>query len=256
MMLLSLSAEDALASIGDWTDPNPTPVVECHAGVHVVRDDLLPAGAKSRFLDVLLQNSEVDEWVYGSSPRVGYGQISLAYVASRHHKRSTVFVAKAKSLHPNSLRAQEYGARIVEVPTGFLTVCGARAREYVNAHPRTRLVPFGLADDTVYGCIIRVARSLPLDPDEVWTVAGSGTLNRGLQLAFPRAKCVMVSVGHVLSGEEIGRACVYRTPLKFSQSAKVLPPFPSVPQYDAKAWEYILKFADTSKTVLFWNVGA
>ena len=114
-----------------WEDPNPAPVLEMHDGVMVVRDDLLPAGAKSRFIDVLIDDPNVDEWVYGSSPRVGYGQISLAYVAAKHHKQATVFVPEAKTLHPNSVRAQELGAQIIQVPTGFKAVCEARAREYV-----------------------------------------------------------------------------------------------------------------------------
>lgn len=208
---------------------------------------------------MLIDDPNVDEWVYGSSPRVGYGQISLAYVAAKHHKQATVFVPEAKTLHPNSVRAQELGAQIIQVPTGFKAVCEARAREYVmQDRSRRQLVPFGLADGTVYASIVKVARSLPFVPEQVWTVAGSGTLNRGLQLAWPNAACFMVSVGHVLTTEEIGRATVYKHPLKFAQQCKPAnrPPFPSVLEYDAKAWEFVQRYADKGKRVLFWNVGA
>lgn len=253
-------SEAFLKLIDGWEDPNPAPILESHDGVIVVRDDLLPAGSKSRFIDYLIgHKTHVEEWVYGSSPRVGFGQISLAYVASKYGKKSTVFVAKGKQLHPNSERAVSYGANVIEVGTGFLKVTQARAREYVAQKPNLRyLAPFGLADDTVFGCIIKVARSLPFIPDEVWTVAGSGTMNRGLQMAWPSAKCYMVSVGHELTAEERGRGEVIRHYLKFEQPCKknFLPPFPSVINYDAKAWQYINERADKTKKVLFWNVGA
>lgn len=38
----------------NWTDPNPPPIVEMHHGFHVVRDDLLEYGSKSRFIDYLV----------------------------------------------------------------------------------------------------------------------------------------------------------------------------------------------------------
>jgi hypothetical protein len=254
-----MNADEYLKLVENWKDPNPTPVLEQHEGIWVVRDDLLPAGAKSRFLDVLINDPNVNEWVYGSSPRVGYGQVSLAYVACKYGKFSTVFVPASKEMHPNSVKAQSFGAKVIQVPTGFMKVCEARARAYINdirmeGSGQPQLVPFGLDAPSVMGSIIKVARSLPIVPDEVWTVAGSGTLSRGLQLAWPNANVHMVSVGHKLTPEEIGRGQMIRHALKFEQACKKgdLPPFPSVPEYDAKAWAHIPK--NPNSTTLFWNV--
>ena len=36
-----LSAEDYLATVADWEDPYPAPLVEDHNGFIVVRDDIL-----------------------------------------------------------------------------------------------------------------------------------------------------------------------------------------------------------------------
>ncbi len=227
------TAEEYLSTVRGWVDCEPEPVLKKYEHITVLRDDLLPAGSKSRFLDRLIGGTiSVKEWVYGSSPR------------------------EANELHPNSLKAKKFGAKIIQVPMGFMTVCEARAREYVAKDPLRKLVPFGLADDTVYGSIIKVARSLDFVPDEVWTVAGSGVLNRGLQLAWPKAKCFMVSVGHTLSKEEIGRAKMIKHPLKFAQKCKPdnRPPFPSVLEYDSKAWQYVLENSNKRKKVLFWNV--
>lgn len=256
----SKQIEAYLSLVKDWEDPNPSPVLEDHNGITVVRDDLLGAGAKIRFIDYMIKHTPkgVKEWVYGSSPRWGYGQISLSYVSKKYKKKCTLFLPESKEWHQNTQRAIDYGAQAIKVPVGFMTVTEARSREYIAKTPGSRLVPFGLADDTVYGSIIKVARNLPYVPDEVWTVAGSGTLNRGLQMAWPHAKFHMISVGHVLTNEEIGIAEVFRHPLKFAQQCKKkeLPPFPSVLEYDAKAWSYMNEHADKSKKNLFWNVGA
>jgi hypothetical protein len=108
----------------------------------------------------------------------------------------------------------------------------------------------------VIGSFIKVARSLPLSPKEVWTVGSSGTLNRSLQLAWPDAEIHVVSVGHTMKEREIGRAIYHRSELKFDKPVKPedAPPFPSAPTYDAKAWKFIREHA--SSGALFWNVGA
>lgn len=255
-------SEYYLSLIKGWEDPNPEPVIELHDGIHVVRDDLLGNGAKVRFIDFLIKHTPegVDEWVYGSSPRWGYGQISLSYACKKYGKKCTLFLPESNELHPNSQRAKDNGAKIIMVPVGFMKVCEARSREYIAEHKKAKLVPFGLVDDTIYGSIIKVARSLPIVPASVVTVAGSGTLNRGLQMAWPNAECHMVSVGHVLTDDEIANAIVYRHSLKFAQKCKKgeCPPFPSVGEYDAKGYLYAKGIAEKNqgRITLFWNVGA
>ena len=50
----------------------------------------------------------------------------------------------------------------------------------------------------------------------------------------------------------MGSAYKYDKPVKLSEA----PPFPSAPEYDAKAWKIIQENIDRSKTNLFWNVAA
>lgn len=252
------SPEWYLNKVKDWTDPNPPPVVEKHEGIFVVRDDLLTGGTKERIYDYMVQKEPVQEWVYGGGSRWGYGQIGLGAVCKKYGKKATVFIAKGKELHPSSEKAKQLGVDIHEVNMGMLTVTQGRARKYVAEDPQhRRLVEFS-GDPAVVGSVLKVARTLPFEPDEVWSVAGSGVLNRGLQLAFPNAKCYAVSIGHILSPEEQGRATIIRHPQKFAEECKKdkRPPFPSSPNYDAKAWEYVLLGAKPKKKVLFWNVGA
>ena len=48
--------EDYLDLVKEWTDPYPNPEIIKHDGIHVVRDDLLNAGSKVRFIDYLIYN--------------------------------------------------------------------------------------------------------------------------------------------------------------------------------------------------------
>tara|TARA_X000001388_G_scaffold24304_1_gene16812 strand:+ start:19112 stop:19864 length:753 start_codon:yes stop_codon:yes gene_type:complete len=247
----SLFQED----IGDWVDPYPKPVIEEHDGFLVVRDDLLSGGSKVRFADYLISNEkEVEEWVYGSSPATGYAQISLSCLCRKYGKKAVIFMAKRSldNLHNYQLRAIEEGAIMHWIPNGMLSVTEKRARDYVAEDPkRRRLIPIGLEHDTVIASIVSVATKMGIKPTEVWTVGSSGTLTRGLQRAWGRASFHCVTVGHA---GDYGRAKTYRCEIPFNKPAKVLPPFPSAVTYDAKAWEFMKKYA--SPGALFWNVGS
>lgn len=247
--------ENYLEMIEGWSDPNPEPVIQQIDGLNIVRDDLLGYGSKARFIDFLIKNNpDIDEWVYGCAPRWGYGSVSAAYVCKQYGKKFTVFIAKSKEWHPSQVKAASYGANFIEVDMGMMVVTQARAKEYVmKGGPRVALAPFGLGHETVVASIIKVARDMPIKPKEFWTVGGSGTLNRGLQLAWPEAKANVVQLGHKLTEHERGRAKVWESSYKFSQKVKDihLPPYPSILEYDAKLWEFRDKISPGS---LIWNV--
>jgi hypothetical protein len=259
------TADYYLDLIGDWQDPNPPPVIVEHEGIHVVRDDMLEVGSKARAADYLIRNAKQNEIVYGSSPATGYAQMSLPYVCSKYGKKAVIFMAERSmdKLHPYQKKAIELGADMRWVKMGMLPVTEKRARDYVAEDPDNKLlVPIGVRHDTAIGCLIKVARSLPIEPTEVWSVGSSGTLTRSLQLAFPKAMVHVVSVGHTMKEEDIGRAYYHKSPYKFDKPVKKehVPPFPSAPTYDAKAWhimkDYQSIYGKSGDTCLFWNVGA
>ena len=98
--------------------------------------------------------------------------------------------------HSYQLQAIEAGADMRWVPNGMLSVTEKRARDYVSDSPTSRrLLPIGFDDPTVVASIIRVAQSMDVSPREVWTVGSSGTLTRGLQLAWPDAEFHCVTCG-------------------------------------------------------------
>jgi hypothetical protein len=225
------------------------PIVLEHAGVLVVRDDLFPGGTKARFLDRVFDG--VDEAVY-ASPAEGGAQTALATVARRLGKRATIFVAARSRPHARTVEAARLGARVIEVRPGHLSVVQARARSYAKERG-ARLVPFGVDLPDAIKAIADAARAAGIDPVEVWCAAGSGVLARGLALAWPKARRHVVQVGRTLAPRDVAGARIHIHPLRFGETAKSMPPFPSDPHYDAKAWEQCAARKGPGR-IVFWNV--
>lgn len=225
------------------------PIVKVHNGIHVVRDDLYPGGTKARFLPALFDNT--DEVVY-ASPCEGGAQTALAHTAAALGKRATLFVAKRKQPHDRALEAKRVGAKVMQVPHGYLNVVQARAREYCK-RTGAKLAPFGVNMPEAIEKIADAARATGLEPDEVWCASGSGVLARSLAMAWPNARRHVVEVGRTLSPIEVAGATIHKAGLPFSKALKEKPPFPSCPHYDAKAWR-ICKARHGAGLVLFWNV--
>ncbi len=226
----------------------PPPVVEEHNGFFIVRDDLIEGGSKRRVAPLLLGTAA--EYVY-ASPATGYAQLAVALSCRDAGKRATIFVAQSKELAPLTQQAKDAGAKIEMVKMGFLRNVQDAAARYVRLTEGAKLLPFGFDHKLIRDGFAAVARSIPMIPTEVWTVAGSGVLTRSLQLAWPDADFHVVKVGK--EDIDTGRAKIYRCERSFSQPAKVKPPFPSAPTYDGKCWEFMLKYA--SPGAWFWNVG-
>lgn len=225
----------------------PPPVVERIGNVLVVRDDKITGGTKVRALLGMLNDAA--EFVY-PSPCSGYAQIAVAIAARACGKRATIFCAARKAMHSRTIEAQRHGARIVEVPCGYMTVVRARARSYCDL-TGARLLPFGLDAPEFIAALADVARGLGIDPPEVWSVAGSGVLSRSLQSAWPKADVHAVRIGAM---PKLGRAVPHMAPERYEQDAREPPPFPSCGNYDAKAWRFIRMHAQPM--ALFWNVAA
>lgn len=252
--MINLSTDELLDTIKGWEDPNPPPVVEEYNGFHVVRDDKLGYGSKARFIDYLVK-TEGDEWVFGGANKVGWGPISLTHVCNKYGKKATFFMAKRSVPTWHQQQVLDMGGTIHWVDNGMLTVTKARARKYYERDTVSRRVlPLGLEHPTVLASIVKVARNLPIKPTEIWTVASSGTLNRGLQLAFPNVPAYAVEVGHKMNDYEKGRAITMRSSYAYDQKVEEsrMPPYPSEPYYDAKIWDFVV--SNGKKGALIWNV--
>lgn len=226
--------------------PLPPPVVERIHGFLVVRDDLIPGGTKQRVIPRLF-SPDFQEYVY-PSPVQGYAQIALALAARDCGKRATIFCAKRNQRHPRTLRALAAGAALQEVRPGYLSQVKKVAADYCVSYG-AKLLPWGLACPEMVAGIAEVAAGLALAPEEVWSVAGSGTLQRGLQLAWSKARFFAVQVGAM---PNVGRATLLVAPERYEQPARQSPPYPSCDNYDAKLWRFVK--AHASPGAVIWNV--
>lgn len=222
-------------------------------GVNVLRDDVLPGGTKSVLMPSIIGDAE--EYVY-ASPVYGGFQIALsAYLQRKPGKRATIFCAKRKEQHPNTKQCIAYGAKVIEVPYGYLSVVEKRARDYC-AETGAEKLTFGAKTESNISILAdrmrQVTKVLGREPDEVWCAIGSGTLVEGILEGTIKAKVFGVQVGAEYNREH-ERLKVLPYHLGFDRPAKASAPFPSVPNYDLKAWEYCMKHKG-SGNVLFWNV--
>jgi hypothetical protein len=211
----------------------PIPIVMEHESILVVRDDLFPGGTKARFLGMMFDAAE--EVVY-ASPAEGGAQVALATVARRLSKRATIFVARRARPHPRTIQAAKLGAKVMGVTPGYLSVVQAGAREYC-VRTGARLMPFGADMPEAINAIAAAACAIGIKPHELWCAAGSGVLARGLAAAWPNARRHAVQVGRTLTERDVAGAIVHVHPVPFGREVRSKPPFPSDPEYEAKAWD-------------------
>lgn len=228
----------------------PEPQVKMHEGIYVVRDDMIPGGTKLRYLIHLFDY--FDEVVY-ATPAYGGAQLALAYAALIKKKRVTLFVAKRKKPHKRTLEAKAVGARVFQVPHGYLKNVQSKAKKYARDKGAFYLTFGGDMEETIEKIAEAAAdvnrRHGPFD--QVWSAAGSGVLTRGLQQGMEAAEFYAVQVGRDISGN-VGRARIVKNPLPFEKELNEPAPFPACPNYDRKAWK-ACKSKSQGK-VLFWNV--
>ena len=246
-------------------------------GIYVLRDDLLPGGTKSILIDSLVHEvhdyDNVNEIVY-ASPCYGGFQIALSIFCKNNNKKATIFCAKRKVRHPNTETCVQNGANVVEVPYGYLSVVEKHAREYVREREPgvTLKIAFGANSPESINIIASRAKRVierfyttyGTPPDEIWCAVGSGTLISGIiqgcnemQGTASPLKIYGVQVGKEFKGSNSPNVTIIVYPKPFEYASKLEVNFPSMPNYDLKAFELCLKYnanSDENKKILFWNV--
>ena len=238
-------------------------IIEKHDNLFVLRDDLLPGGTKSILIKSITESTpNKHEFVY-ASPVYGGFQIALSAYCQLHGKKATIFCAKRNALHVNTLKCLEYGANVIQVPYGYLTVVEKHARLYCENNPDSQKIVFGAGTaenrQLLTERTLEVFKQLGREPDEIWCAVGSGTLILSIAAACKTAKVYGVQVGAEFTppeGSHNIQIIKYEKP--FDKPSKFKAPFPSVANYDLKAYEkcveHMMSKTDSNKCVLFWNV--
>lgn len=235
---------------------NRKPFFERHLGFSVLRDDLLEGGTKGIIADYIINNNiDKQEFVY-ASPGCGGFQISLATFCSRYGKKATIFTARNQTKYDNTILAQERGADIMEIYPGYLSTVQKRARDYCVQNEAV-YVEFGGNPfvDILVEYVKKVVMDYGKEPDEIWIAVGSGTVADAILKATKDS---------IVYGVQVGKACSLVHPrLKllqfdkpFKTKSKVVAPFQSMPHYDLKAYEMMIRTRGfyPDGDVLFWNV--
>jgi threonine dehydratase len=241
-----------------------TPIIKEHHGIYVVRDDLLPGGTKSILLsEIHKENPHIKEYVY-ASPVYGGFQIAISIFCKNNNIKATIFCAKRTKQHTNTLKCIEHGANVVEVPYGYLSVVEKKAREYCIGKHDVEKIIFGAATNKnkliIAQRVETVLKNLHFVPDEIWCAVGSGTLISGILLGTNNN--ININVVGVQVGSEFkeihNNLRIIKYPKSFDKESKIKVEFPSMPNYDLKAFELCLKESKLEsnkyKKILFWNV--
>ena len=207
-----------------------------------------------RFLPFLVQDAK--EVVFGG-PFCGGAPFALSVWGQRTGTKVTLFYAKRGELHRRQIAAYRNGAKIYQVPFGYMTNVQAKAKLYAKDHGALFL-PLGFDLPQASEPFIQqmgVVRSMVGKVDEIWAATGSGMLARCLGRAFPDTSVHGVIVGlrsRNAKQEFGGNVTLHEAPYDFSRETKATAPFPSDGNYDRKAWEMCQ--ARSNGKVLFWNV--
>lgn len=232
--------------------------IENHYGINILRDDLLNGGTKSILLDGIEKRyPHITEYVY-ASPVYGGFQIALSAYCKNNGLKATIFCAKRAKKHSNTLKCIEYGANVIEVYPGYLSVVEKRAREYCEKQSHIHKFVFGANTceniNTIKNRAEKVLEYLKREPDEIWVAVGSGTLVKGILEAVSYAKVYGVLVGAEFKYNH-PNLTLLKYPKPFETESKLEVDFPSMANYDRKALELCLSHERIPNTdVLFWNV--
>ncbi len=252
------------------------PPIDCKTMKHnnktfyVFDDSICIGGTKQRLLGRALEKIGKNEIVY-AGPESGFAQIALAYCTFLYGKTGTAFLNSHSSKEKNILtKIAEVFKLNVHNSEGSkpwtLRESEEAAKEYVNQDLVNRyLLPFGLKDEKgslLYTSFYEALREaiepkyLNNPPKRLWVTAGSGFLLNILHAIWPTTEYLIIQVGKEVTDEQISHISKkkkYISPQNFAENATRLPPYNSVPWYDAKLWQFFV--VDGQEGDYIWNVG-
>ncbi len=255
------------------------PPVECkkmsHNNKHfyLFDDSICVGGTKQRLLGRALEKIAQKEIVY-AGPASGFAQVALAFSTFLYGKTGTAFLSNSSdSKEKNILTeiAEVFGLKVInsgDSKPWSLRESEAAAKTYVDRDRHHRfLLPFGLKD--VEGSLLYTSfydalreaideKYLTTNPPKrLWVTAGSGFLLNILHAIWPNTTFLYVQVGKTVYEDQVSHIknkIKYTAPENFAEDANELPPYDSVPWYDAKLWQFFEK--DGQEGDFIWNVGA
>ncbi len=244
---------------------NPDIIINKYKDFNVISDDVLLGGTKQRGAIDLLNILPEKEFVY-VGPYTGFAQVALALSAKLNNKIATLFIQKHRPMMYQTKLAIQLGANIFEFSKNKSSLFHMRkiANKYVkkqNNKHTTRMFMLGFQEQEFIDCLTKslkkaIAKTPLANPEfnsTIWLTGGSAVLTRLFYKLFPKARINVVQIGKEIDWYiDRERSDFYIAPEKFFESAQIIPPYPSVPEYDAKLWRFVLKHGKPGDYI--WNV--
>lgn len=259
--------------------------------INVIRDDYLDAGTKQRGQEFFNQLTNYNSVVTVAATS-GYGQLATAVMARKAGLSAYIIVSYSvpENYMTNRVRSMPNAEYIVvtrfnhllhyinpitglkvsiedgypEDPDSASTISNGLLERVLNHFTESESdmykMSLGLHDPGYIQALVDAlsVHTSYLQPKRLWLTVGSGTILTALKSLWPNTQFMCVQVGRNIDSikRELGiDTPTYTSRYKFADSIvnkKELPPFPSLANYDAKAWSFIVKHGQDGD--YFWNV--
>ncbi len=228
--------------------------------VDVVRCDMVEGGFKRLAIDGVYTKTKSETLVFASNS-LGSGPLALTLSLQGYGKKVIIFLSKLDSISPNLALVEKMGGRLDfsgnADPSDSENLRKEALAKYTD--PMYEVLPLGLENEEVTSNIVKIAKQIFSKnvPAHIWIATASGLTLRGLERVLPSTQFHAVLVKG--NQPNVGKAQIYKPIENFQESAKVLPPYPSNKNYDAKVWEVLFersKNIEVEQGTLIFNIAA
>ena len=214
-------------------------------------------GYKARSGEFFIQNlvkQGIKKIVY-VQPRRGFAGISLAWLCKKYNLDLILVMPASKEISDHQALCIELGAKALFARIAAMPNANLIAKKYaksINGY----YVPLGLNHPMVIAggvkCIYDYFKNKD-KPNVMWSVISTGVLTRSLQIALPMTKFKAIAVARNIQQGELGIADFYSYHKPFNSKSDLIPnEFDSEDSYDAKGYDYMIKYGN--KGDWFFNV--
>ena len=211
--------------------------------VEVVRCDVVPGGFKRLAVDGVYKKMKANNLVFATNS-LGTGALALTLSLEGSGKNIVIFLSNLDSISPNLSLCEKLGARLDFSGKADIFDSEGLRKEALEKYKddNCEVLPLGLENEEVKENIVKIAKDIFSSkvPKELWVATASGLTVRALQEALPETNFHAVLVKG--NNPDVGKAKVHISKEKFIEQAKIIPPYPSNLNYDAKVWSILLEF--------------
>lgn len=229
----------------------------------LIQDTYLEAGSKQRGIRYFQQLKDAGyKGIITQSTPFGYGQIAASMGCKLVGLDCHLFLPKTDQITNLTKIALQYQPIVHYVRRGRYTKNSEVAEDMRRFGAKVgddyKVVSLGLDDsDYIRELGLAIAdstQSHDIDGKNIWVAGGSAVIARALHQAFPNSKLYIVAMGRLIYPDLVEGIDhqIYIAPEAFTRDAIITPPYTSLPNYDAKVWQFVKQYGKHGDYI--WNV--